>query len=317
MEDTPQIITVTLNPAVDRVIEVENLSAGGHLPARTLGQSPGGKGVNVSRVLAAMGVASTAMGFLGRDNRSLFDPLAKDGIIRDAFITLPGRTRENITITDPAGGDELHMRDKGLAVGLADLRELTEQLRAFIEPGDVVIFSGSLPPGIEADDFTDLLRSAIDAGARVAADTSGPALKAASRQKLWLIKPNVAELAEMVGRELPTVDEQLKAARGLAQRIENVLLSAGADGAYLITKNATVHAAAVLETAAILNTVGCGDTLLGAFVAALSSDQSPAEALVTGVAAAAASAANKTAGEFDQNLFETLHEKTTITEISQ
>lgn len=314
-DDSQKIITVTLNPTLDRVIEVEGLVPGDHQVVRTVAQSPGGKGVNVSRTLEAFGLTSTAMGFLGGDNRGEFASLFGAGLVADAFLTLPGRTRENITLVDTKTGKDTHLRDTGLGVSLADLRELTEQLIAMIEPDDVVVFSGSLPPGLEPADLAELLRASADAGAKVAVDSSGPALEAVGKQKkLWLIKPNSLELSQLLGKDLPTLDDQLKAARGLAQKVEFILLSCGPDGAYLITRDEISHASVALGRD-VVNTVGCGDVLLGGFLAAMLNDQPPGQALAIAVAAATACAAHQTAAKFDLDLFEELCEQVVITEL--
>jgi len=317
MYEMQKIITVTLNPAIDRVIEVSGLQLGGHEQVRTTGSSPGGKGVNVSRTLAAMGLASTAMGLLGQDNRELFETIFDDGLICDAFLNLPGLTRENITLRDIQTGLDTHLRDTGLAVRRADVREFVEQLGATVEPGDVVVFSGSLPGGVTCDDFAEMLKTADQTGARVAVDSSGPALQTAGKAKLknfWLIKPNLAELSELVGRELATIDEQLSAARGLAQKVEFVLLSAGADGAYLVTRENVSHASVQLGCETVKNTVGCGDVLLGTFLGAVWEGNPPEAALGQAVAAAGACAANETAAKFDQATFEKLAENVKLEE---
>ncbi len=314
MEDSQKIITVTLNPTIDRVIEVAGLVIGDHQQVRTVVQSPGGKGVNVSRTLETFGLESTAMGFLGAENRRQFDPLFESGLVEDAFLTLPGRTRENITLVDTTTGQDTHLRDEGLSVSIADLRELTEQLIATIEPGDIVIFSGSLPPGVEPGNFAELLKASVDAGAKVGVDSSGPALGVVGKQKkLWLIKPNSLELSQLLGRDLPTLDDQLKAARGLAQKVEMILLSSGQDGAYLITRDEICHASVQLGRA-VVNTVGCGDVLLGGFLAAMLNDQPPGQALALAASAATACAAHQTAATFDLDLFEELCNEVEVTE---
>jgi 1-phosphofructokinase len=298
MTDEQAIITVTLNPAVDRTVAVDGLRVGAHQPVQTVARVAGGKGVNVSRVLAGLGVPCTATGFLGRENASEFQPIFAGGSIRDAFLKLPGRTRENVTIADTADGTDTHLRDAGLAVRPADVRELGAQLAASIEPGDVVLLCGSLPPGMSAEAFAEMVRLCIDAGGQVGIDTSGEALSTVRRAKAWLLKPNVAELAELIGREVPTLDEQLKAARGIAQRGTAVLLSRGADGACLVTAEGTWCARLEREIE-VLNTVGCGDTLLGAFVAAVWMDHPPAEALRQAVATAGATAMTAGTAVFD------------------
>jgi 1-phosphofructokinase len=303
MEDlAPAIITITLNPAIDRTIRIEQFAPGEHLPGQTLGRVAGGKGINVSRVLAALGAESTAMGVIGQDNAHPFNELFADGLIRDGLLRVAGHTRENVTLLDDATGLDTHIRDAGLSLSPAALRELGEQLGATIENGDLVIFAGSLPPDMDAAGFADLLKLAVDAGGHVAVDTSGPGLDALPKAKLWLIKPNLAELEQLVGRRLPDLPEQLKAARGLAQKYEYILLSRGADGAVLVTRDGAL--AGRCDIAEAVNTVGCGDALLAGFVAQALAGGLPADNLAAGLAVAAAAAATPTPATFDPETLE-------------
>ena len=315
MTDSQNIITVTLNPTIDRVIEVDNLAIGEHLVGRTVLRTPGGKGVNVSRVLAAMGVSSTGSGFLGEDNRAEFDPLFADGIVKDAFVTSPGRTRENITLVDPASNREMHIRDRGLEIDGGHLEAMRKKLRGLCKSGDVVVFAGSLPPGVEPEQFSELIDLCIAADARVAVDTSAEAIRVVAGKKLWVLKPNVRELGELVGRKLLTRDEQLAAAAETAQHVEFVLLSCGSEGAYLLGKNLNIHASVKLPPSTVRNTVGCGDVLLGGFIGGFGKGQTHDQALRQAVACAAASAAHPATAMFDAELCEKLETKVELTEL--
>jgi 1-phosphofructokinase len=320
VDNTAAILTVTLNPAIDRTIEVENLTPGAHQVGRTLRRRPGGKGVNVSCVLAAMGIANTATGFVGAASRDLFGAaLAQTGLAKAGvgfeFITIPGATRENITLIDPARQQETHIRDRGLAVDAEAISRMDAKLRQLSPAGGVVVFSGSLPPGMSAADLAALAEICTTAGARVAVDTSGEGISACVDRKLWLAKPNAAELAEGAGRPLKTREDLLAAGRQLAGHVEMVLLSVGADGAYLITRQATLLGRASLPAERVRNTVGCGDVLLGAFLAAWSTKPDPAEALRTAVATATAAAATDTTAEFQNELADELREKITVTDV--
>ena len=172
----------------------------------------------------------------------------------------------------------------------------------------------STPPGVSPCDFANLIQLCIDAGSSVAVDTSGEALQAVTDKKLWLLKPNTAELQEITGEKLTTLDEQLTAARKLTANIENVLLSLGADGAFWITKSKTLHALASLDdfSLPVLNTVGCGDALLGAFIAGIQNGANHKDILTTAVATASASAAHHVTAQFDSDLVEKLKAKTKV-----
>ncbi|HOF17413.1 MAG TPA: 1-phosphofructokinase family hexose kinase [Phycisphaerae bacterium] len=299
MSDVRAIITVSLNPAIDRVIEVENFTLGEHQVGHEIMRIPGGKAVNVSRVLKTLGVRNIATGFLGRDNRHEFDSVLSGHLVGDEFFLLPGRTRENITIADPKTNQETHIRNPGLTVDPRSLKRLATKLNLVCRQGHFVVFSGSLPPGVEGKDFVTLLDICRSAGAHVAVDTTGEALDAVADQSLWLVKPNAAELARLAGRELHGLDDELRAARALVGRVKIVLFTRGAEGAYLFTEQFALHARAEMDPARVRNTVGCGDVLLGAFLAGLWRGRAMIEAFADAVAAATASACTIAPAEFE------------------
>jgi len=299
MPPTPAIITVSLNPAIDRTLEVENFALGAHQAGREIHRSPGGKAVNVSRTLAALGLRSIATGFLGEDNRSSFDVLFRKSLVSDQFFTLPGRTRENVTIADQATRRETHIRDRGLEISPRAIDRLDKKLKLLARPDSIVLFSGSLPPGIGEEEFRQLVSHCIHSGARVAVDTSGPALQAVARLPIWLIKPNATELAEFTGRKLQDVVEQVQAARDLTARVDVVLLTRGSEGACLLTRDLSLHGKVDVPPERVSNTVGCGDALLGAFVAGVWEGLDLRESFARAVAVASASACTTRPAEFD------------------
>ncbi len=290
MIDIDRIITVSLNPAVDRLIEIEKLVPGEHQLGTELGRTPGGKGVNVSRVLAKMGVPSTATGFLGQANRNDFAEFLASDLVTDEFVMLPGRTRENVTLADKATGLDTHIRDKGLAPDSADIGTIIQKLKKLAGTNSVVVFSGSLPPALSPEQFAEMIEVCNSQGASVVVDTSGPALTAATKCKLWLAKPNAKELSELTGKELSSDDALLKAARDLQPGVQCILLSKGEGGALLLTPDECLKAVLTEPVKNILNTVGCGDTLLGVFLGGLYKKLSTADALRGAIAAASASA---------------------------
>ena len=175
------IVTVTLNTTVDRVLEVPGFRIGVHARAQVKQLQPSGKGVNVARGLARLGVEALAAGFVGRDQAQTYaDSLAEDGV-ESALCTVGGRTRMNTTILDPVEHTTTHLREPGFEVGPEDLARLRgvlgERLAELDRP--TVAFSGSVPPGMTPDDFADLLTACGDAGARLVVDASGPPLQAA------------------------------------------------------------------------------------------------------------------------------------------
>jgi len=314
MDSGSNIITVSLNPTIDRVIEVPGLKLGAHQVGREISRTAGGKAVNVSLALAAMGVGNIATGFLGEESRPVFQDVLKGPSIRDEFFALPGRTRENVTLTDPDARQETHIRDVGLAVPDAMLAKLKRKLELLCQKGTVVIFGGSLPPGMSGEDFLSLINASREAGARVAVDTSGKALDAIAGRSLWLLKPNAAELAHLAGRQLANEAEMFQAARELTSHVSNVLLSRGSKGACLFAGSCAACAHVELDPARVRNTVGCGDVLLAGFVAGLAGGKQPREALAGAVACASASACTLKAAHFEPETAEELRSRVEVTD---
>jgi len=309
------IITVTLNPAIDRVIEVDGFAVGTHQVGRELLRVPAGKGVNVSRVLAAMDVPSTATGFLGVENFAAYQPLF-GGLITDAFVRLPGRTRENITITDRRTRQDTHIRDVGLSVDAAAMDRLKDTLCRLAAPESLFIFSGSLPPGVTPGAFAELVTGCLNNGARVAVDTSGTALTAVASLPLWLAKPNTEELPQLVGRDVCDDQGQVAAARSLSVRVANVLLTCGRQGAYLFTGDVAMHAVAPLDATEIVSTVGCGDVILAAYVAGVHKGTPVTNAFSEAVAYAAACAMTFDPAGTDPAAVQTCRQRLRISEVA-
>jgi 1-phosphofructokinase family hexose kinase len=314
MTQSPEsrIVTVSLNPAIDRAIEVERLVPGDHLLGREITRTAGGKGVNVARALAALGTRCVATGFLGEDNREAFDACFTDADIADQFFPLSGRTRENITLVDRSDNTETHIRDVGLEVSQRDLDRLTSKLKLLSGEGTHVLFCGSTPPGVSAEAFAALVDACVETGAHVAVDTSGDALRAMRGRELWLLKPNAKELADLVGRELPEPAEQFAAAREVVGDVENVILTRGGEGASLFTRRLECHARVAVRAEDVQNTVGCGDVLLGVFVACRREGMDLRPSLARAVAAATASACHEATAKFDPQLVDELQEKVVI-----
>lgn len=315
MPDYPNIITITLNAALDRVVEVEKFSPGVYENGNTIQYAPGGKGVNVSKILAACGVPSTATAFVGTECDQVFDTLFDDETISDATLVVPGKNRENVTVIASDQATEHHIKQPGLAVEPYAFRELLEQLRGLVEPGDIAVVSSSLPEGVSEKMFADLIDLLAELEAKICVDTSGAGLTAIKRKKLWLIKPNLEEFSELTQKQFDSTEQMLKTARGLAQKYEHILLSADAQGAYLITRSCVLHAKCNLPENEYQNAVGSGDALLGAFIAAVTGGANLTEALEFATAIATATVACKYTAQFDPDFAESMLRAVKITEL--
>ncbi|QKW35995.1 1-phosphofructokinase [Actinomadura sp. NAK00032] len=278
------IVTVTLNPSLDRTIEVDVLTRGAVIRARSARLDPGGKGVNVSRALLANGVPSTAVVAVGgADGDQLHRLLAAEGM-RVRAVRVAGRTRSNVTIAEP-GGLDTKLNEPGGPLSHGELAELAAVVAAEAGAASWVVGCGSLPPGVPDDTYAALCRRFAPDGVRVAVDSSGAALRAAVAAGPDLIKPNREELAEAVGGAVDTVADVVEAAGELRARgARTVLVSLGAEGAVLVDDDGVRTGEA--PVARPRGTVGAGDALLAGFLAAGARGPAAlAEALAWGAAA--------------------------------
>ncbi len=278
------IVTLTLNPSLDRTIEVDRLTRGTMTRATSARLDPGGKGVNVSRALLANKVASVAVVTVGgADGDQLVRLLEADGIPFHA-VAVSGRTRSNVTIAEP-DGVVTKLNEPGEPLTRQELDAAADAVLAETETASWVVTCGSLPPGAPVEIYARMCEYFAAAGVRVAVDASGPALLAAVKARPALIKPNRDELAEAVGRPVDSIGDAIEAARELRDRgAQSVLASLGADGAVLVDDDGVIIGDAPI--AEPRSTVGAGDSLLAGFLAAGARGRSAlAEGLAWGAAA--------------------------------
>ncbi|MCX3058447.1 1-phosphofructokinase [Streptomyces beihaiensis] len=260
------ILTVTPNPSLDRTYEVPGLDRGEIVRATGERVDPGGKGVNVSRAVAAAGAPTLAVLPLGGAPGALVAGLLDDQGIKVAAVPVAGETRANIALAE-ADGTLTKINAPGPELTGPEAEALLESVGEESAGADWIACCGSLPRGLEPSWYAALVARAHAAGARIALDTSGPALLAALREHPDVVKPNAEELAEAVGRPLATVGDAVKAAeelRGLGAAA--VLASLGADGQILVDASGTWFASAPVD--AVRSNVGAGDSSLAGFLIA-------------------------------------------------
>ncbi len=312
------IMTIGFNPALDRILECSDFHIGGHQQARQIARLAAGKAANVNRALAQLGCDSLAMGFVGADDVEFFHEqlmACGPGRILCRFVEVAGQTRENITILDPRRRLETHLRDRGFTVTQGEAEMLREKILHELKAGDFAIFAGSLARGVEDDFFSELLDRCIKTQARVVVDSSGPPLRTAAAKDLWLIKPNLEELRQLVGGEVPNAAAAIRdTAAPLLKHTRNILVSRGPMGAVLLTREGAYSARLAVKDMPV-RTVGCGDHLLAGFVAETSAGKSAEEALGTAVAVATARAMSPKMEEFDPRLAESARASVVIERI--
>lgn len=280
------IYTVTCNPALDCTLSLERLVAGEMNRTTANVLTPSGKGVNVSRVLTALGQENVALGFAAGETGDLLRKMLTDRGVRTDFVELAtGSTRINVKVY---ADTETELNAPGAAVEEAALTALLDKLTA-LGDGDVLCVCGSLAPQMPHDTYARLL-TAVGDGVCTVLDAAGQALLAALPARPWLIKPNRQEMSDLLGEEIVTLQQAADGAAKLqAMGARNVLVSLGGEGALLCTEEGRrYHLLAPDGT--VRGTVGAGDSTVAGFVAGWLTHGRLTEALRLGVACGSATA---------------------------
>jgi 1-phosphofructokinase family hexose kinase len=291
------ILSVTLNPSVDRTVFVEALRAHDTNRVEKTETDAGGKGVNVARVATELGARVIATGFLGgRTGRFVRETLDAEGV-QHAFVTTEGETRLNIAIqereADAKTGEPpppTMLNERGPTISLREWGALNELLEELYPAASYVVLAGSLPQGVGADSYLTLMRAAREYDCLCCVDADGYAFQHAMREPPFLVKPNGEEASRYLRREVSSPADAIEAAKEFNKRgVTIAIVSIGAAGAAMASSEGVFFAKPPnVET---ISTIGSGDSLVGAFLAALDEGRSHEEALRLGVAAGAATAA--------------------------
>lgn len=266
MNSLQKIATITLNPAIDQTVAIPNFQAGKVNRVQRTQSDPGGKGVNAASFLADFGFPVTVSGFLGEENTLSFERLFAKKRIEDHFVRIAGSTRIGIKITDPANQETTDINFPGQAPADADIEALFQIVEKLIAGCHWFVMAGSIPAGCSQDIYAELVRLVTGQGRAVALDTSGEGLRRALAAIPTLVKPNIDELQELVGKPLPTREEVIAAAGSLLDRgIQTVIVSMGPGGAIFMEAGQVVLAQPPQVT--VKSTVGAGDAMVSGTVA--------------------------------------------------
>lgn len=280
------VYTVTFNPAIDYVIQIDDLKKGSVNRAASEQMFCGGKGINVSIVLNELGVRSRALGFTaGFTGKAIEAGLRSKGVETD-FIELPeGFSRINVKIRSDA---ETEINGNGPNIPQGALEQLYEKLCALKE-GDTLVLAGSIPNSLPSDVYEKILARLSDRKIRSVVDATGELLLNVLKYKPFLVKPNDHELGEMFGAVLKNEDDIVFYAKKLREMgAENVLVSMAGDGAILLDENGKLHKCGACR-GKVKNSVGAGDSMVAGFIAGLR-DGDHEYALRLGTAAGGATA---------------------------
>lgn len=284
-----RVLCLTMNPAVDLATETERVVPTHKLRCGDTRHDAGGGGVNVARVLTRLGGHCTAVCPAGGSSGQWLHKRMREEGLDSVLLPIANETRVSFTVHENSTGAEYRFVMPGPHLSEAEWQGCLQSLEALQPFPDLLVASGSLPPGVPTDFYARLARLCRAKGSRLVLDTSGPALAAALAEGVHLFKPNLKELAELSGRSLESPEQWQAAARQrvLDGHAEVVVLTLGHLGALLVTRDA-MWSAPPLEVS-VVSAVGAGDSFVGALVWALQRGMPLAQAFTWGVAAGTAS----------------------------
>ena len=293
------ITTVTLNASIDKIYTIASELAVGEVQrVATVIDNAGGKGLNCARAVATCGEQVMATGFVGGHNGAyLCERLDADGVPHD-FVRTEQETRCCLNVIEP-NRRSTELLEPGRPVTEEDVDAIERKVRALAATSDVVTLNGSAPAGCGDDIYRRLVAAVHEAGAAAILDTSGKLLVGSLDAKPDMIKPNTDEICAILGRKPESIDEVVAAAREVREHhgVGKVVVSLGGDGAVMSCAEGEFKG--VAPKIEVVNTVGSGDTMVGAFAVAMARGLAPAEQLRFAMACASANCLTPSTGNFE------------------
>jgi 1-phosphofructokinase len=306
------IFTFTLNPSLDKTLAVPILQPGTLHRARILRIDPGGKGINVSRALAGLGVESRIISFFGGKTGEMICDLLRAAGLEVDRVDIDGETRQNITLIDDKNHQYTKINEPGPPVKVEDLDTLSRLVAEKIRPGDRVVFSGSLPENAPQDLYQSLIEDVTQLGGQTFLDSSGKPLKYGVYARPYAVRLNAEETSELLNCPLVEDDDFTRACRQLqTMGIELVVISRGADGLVLAQAGQII----IAKPPALItrSPVGAGDASLAGLLWAVSRGCDPSQTASCAVACGTAAAIQEGTGVGDRQLVQQIQQQVEIT----
>lgn len=287
------IITVTMNPAIDKTVEIDQLIPGGLNRIRKVEYDAGGKGINVSKTIRELGGTSIATGFLGGNAGKTIENVLNEKSIKNDFIPVEGETRTNTKVFEKNGA-VTELNEPGPVISQKQIQTLLQKLEAYADEDTLFVLAGSIPKGVDQNIYAEITRLVHKKGAKVLLDADGELFRTSLEAVPDIIKPNRVELEEYAGFDYrASVEELLDLARKIRQKgIGTVAVSMGKSGALLVKEDYEVRCPALSVKAH--STVGAGDAMVAAL--AYSWDQGLENESMTRLCIAASAGAVTTIG---------------------
>ncbi|MDM5222508.1 1-phosphofructokinase [Peribacillus sp. NJ11] len=289
------IYTVTLNPSIDYLVEVESFQMGKVNRTSYDAKFPGGKGINVSRVLKRLGNSTTALGFIGGQTGEFVKRFLRQEEIFTDFTEIAGDTRINIKLKT---GMETEINSQGPVISKGNYQQLFSQIEQ-LNNNDILILSGSIPSSVPSDVYEAMARSCSHNGIKVVVDTSGKGLMNVLPHQPFLIKPNHHELGELFSTEIRTVDDAREyGAKLIEAGAQNVIVSMAGQGAVLCSGRESYSAN--VPKGNVINSVGAGDSMVAGFIGTYEKTGDILSAFRFSLAAGSATAFSSDLGTLDK-----------------
>jgi 1-phosphofructokinase/tagatose 6-phosphate kinase len=294
------IITVTLNPALDKTLEVPNFTPGRRHRSVDQVAMPGGKGVNVARAIKRLGQPVIATGLAGGATGTRIVEALNDEAILNAFVRIREESRTNTAVLDPTSGLQTEINERGPAVSAQELELFHEKLLYLAKGASMCVFAGSLPRGVETDVYADLIKDVKRLGVMTVVDTEGEPLRLATRAEPEVISPNELEAEELVGQEFNDVADRAQAVVEMTRLGAGEAIMTVSDGCYasVLDEGPALYRVSVDEQEP-RSRIGSGDAFLAGYIAARYAGRVATDCLRYGVACGAESIHHFGAGVLD------------------
>lgn len=279
------IYTLTLNPSLDYIVELEDVILGGLNRTKSEAKFPGGKGINVSQVLKRLDVDSVALGFAGGFTGDYIESFLNDINITTDFVKVKEDTRINVKIKSE---QETEINAKGPRISKENFSALQQKIKRLTSE-DTLVLAGSIPSSMPQSTYESLVKIGSENGTKMVVDAEGKLLSNVLPYKPFLIKPNHHELGELFNTKITTCAEVIPYGKELLNRgIENVIVSLADKGAVFMNKDMAIIAS--VPCGKVKSSVGAGDSMVAGFLAAIEKGKSCEEAFRYSVAAGSATA---------------------------
>ncbi len=305
------ITTLTINPAIDRTILIDSFEVNKVNRVKEAHNDPGGKGINVSKVLHSFGIDTLSIGVVGGQTGKSLCSLLDEMCINHDFIRVAGNTRTNIKVVDLVNGTCTDINENGPEVSEEKLDELIARAKALAEKSKLIVLSGGVQNTIRKTIYKEIIEAIKDTGCKVLLDTNGQLLEEGIKAKPFLIKPNIEELSEIFGKAFESDQEVIDYCRSIIKEgIQWVAVSMGEKGLWLISEKEAVKA--VAPKVVSKSTVGAGDSVVAAIAAGFYNNKATEEIIIHATAVGSASVTLEGTGVPTEELIKELMPRVSI-----